>query len=194
MDALTGLPVFALPTESEKVCEVSESLSALRKYCPKLKCVITDKCCGDKTILEALGNDICIKLDLGHLVRRIGRIIPKKKMLNSDRAKFLKELRMIARSENDYGIKRTKDTAKEEDIKKNFDNLIELADTLFEGKSFLHLLKTTIIKEKKHANCLAEIPAGVKGTNANESFHSSLKRRMPIRGQVCPQVGLAQLY
>jgi hypothetical protein len=107
---------------------------------------------------------------------------------------FCKKTKFLFRPKEDTEFRRNETTPDEDTLKSNFDALYEYAGRLFQGKSFLKRLLKTIETEKKHAPCLANMSPEMQGTKPNEAFHSSLKRRMTVRGNVHTKMGLAQLY
>ena len=122
-----------------------------------------------------LGSHIPVKLDLFHAVQRISKIIP---IIHVHASQFLKELRMVFRSDGDCGDKILFPTPSSQKLIENLDKFIakwqqnDKTTTLFQPET-----ASTLERLRKHMQFgwLSDIPVGA-GPNRNETLHQRLKR------------------
>ena len=118
-----------------------------------------------------MGSHIPVKLDP---VQKISKTIPKKHVHASQ---FLKELRMVFRSDGDCGDKRLFPTPSSQKLIENLDKLIakwqqnNKITALFQPKTASALER---LRKHMQFECLYDIPVGA-GTNRNERLHQHLK-------------------
>lgn len=136
-----------------------------------------DNCCSWRAKLqEVFGNDLCVRLDIFHAVKRISDKIPKRHPLRLD---CMKDLSVVFRDPLDRGECRMMETPSPS-------ILVEQLES-FCGKwekaeySGWRVLSPSAVKEvknlKKHMlnGCLSGIKPG-RGTNRNEALHKELNK------------------
>jgi len=163
-------------TKGTSFAEVTGLLKSLAvRSNQQLKAVYVDDCCKlTKKINDLLGSHVSVKLDLFHAVQRISKTIPKKHVHASQ---FLKELRMVFRSEGDCGDKRLFPTPSSQKLIENLDKFIakwqqnDKTTTLFKPETASALER---LRKHMQFGCLSDIPVGA-GTNRNERLHQHLK-------------------
>ena len=144
-----------------------------------IKMVVIDNCWMWRNMLTgSLGNDIAVKLDLFHAVKRISTAISKK---HPYFFQALQDFRLVFRSCGDNGMIRKQPTPSPDKLLQNLQVYLSKWTSICDQNSN-PILTTAVFKEinnlKIHINrgCLSGIPAHF-GTNRNENFHRSLNSR-----------------
>ena len=163
-------------TKGTSFAEVTVLLQVLAER-PKdqLKTIYVDDCCKLRNkIKNVFGPNVTVKLDLFHAVQRITKTIPKKHVHS---VQCLQELKLVFRSDGDYGDKRLLPTPKSDKLLENVEKFMTKWQqndydkaTLFKPETI-----TALQRLKKHIQlgCLSDIPPG-GGTNRNERLHQHL--------------------
>jgi len=161
-------------TKGASFVEVTGLLKSLAvRSNQQLIAVYVDDCCklGKKTN-DLLGSHKSVKLDLFNAVQRISKTI------HVHASQFLKELRMVFRSDGDCGDKILFPTPSSQKLIENLDKFIakwqqnDKTTTLFQPET-----ASTLERLRKHMQFgwLSDIPVGA-GPNRNETLHQRLKR------------------
>ena len=131
-----------------------------------------------RKLTDCFGEDVLVKLDLFHAVKRLSNAMSKKHPLFFT---CLQDFRLVFRATGDNGLHRTVETPKPDAITSNLENFVSKWSSIsFNG---IPILNDPAMKEisnlRIHINrgCLSSIPTGF-GTNRNENLHRSLNKRL----------------
>ena len=158
-----------------------ESLhSRMIKKGKSLKMVLIDNCCmWKKKLKNTFGEQLDVKLDLFHAVKRVTTALSKK---HSYFYPAIQEFRLVFRSHGDNGLQRTKNTPSPTILLKNIKAFLSKWDKILDDNGKPVVTKAVmdeIDKLKVHIErgCLSDIPPHF-GTNRNENLHRSLNKRL----------------
>jgi len=165
-------------TKGTACSSVCDGIEGLKDRC-NIKMVIIDNCCmWRNALLHGLGEQVKVKLDLFHPVKRISSAISKK---HPYFYQALQDLRLVFRTTGDNGIVRKQPTLTSQVLLDNLQHFESKWSTINDCTSHPELTPS-VLKEinnlKVHISrgCLSGIPAHF-GTNRNENLHRSLNSR-----------------
>ena len=136
-----------------------------------------DNCCSWRAKLQdVFENELCVRLDVFHAVKRISDKIPKRHPLRLD---CMKDLSLVFRDPLDRGESRMMNTPSPSILVEQLERFLQKWENA--EYSGWRVLSSSAIKEannlKKHMQngCLSGIKPG-RGTNRNEALHKELNK------------------
>ena len=156
---------------------LAERINAAHK---SVKKIIIDNCCSwRRKLMNTFGEEVEVKLDIFHAVKRVSGALSKKHI---HFYKCIHDWKLVFRSRGDNGHERRSPTPSPEILLYNVKHFMEKWGNLHHEKEGC-ILTPAVVKEieliKKHMQkgCLSEIPPGF-GTNRNENLHRSINHRL----------------
>lgn len=151
----------------------------LKKQGRKLSEFYIDNCCSwRKKLQQVFGEELKVKLDIFHAVKRISDKIPKRHHL---RRECMSQWSLVFRDRTDQGEKRSKATPSPAVLESNLDEFLQRwKDAKYDEKTVLNeaaLHEISNIRKHMKKGCLSGIKPG-RGTNRNESLHKDLNNIM----------------
>lgn len=145
----------------------------------EIKMIMVDNCCMWRAKLQSsFGDQVKVKLDVFHAVKRITTTLSKKHPYFYS---ALQDFRLVFRMAGDSAIQRTKCTPDANALLNNINAFLAKWINITDSNGNL-LITSTVLKEiehlKVHINrgCLSDIPPHF-GTSKNENLHKSLNAR-----------------
>ena len=138
-----------------------------------------DNCCSwRRKLQEVFGQEVKVRLDVFHAVKRVSEKVPKRHHL---RRECLIDWSMVFRDSTDHGLKRCKATPDPATLESNLDKFYsQWKDAKYDDTPVLNaaaLKEISNIKKHMRKGCLSGIQPG-RGTNRNESLHKDLNNIM----------------
>ena len=151
----------------------------LKKQRKKLSEFYIDNCCSWRNKLQQVfGEELKVKLDIFHAVKRISDKIPKRHRL---RRECMSHWSLVFRDRTDHGEKRSKATPSPAILETSLDEFLQRwKDAKYDDKHVLNeaaLHEISNIRKHMKKGCLSGIKPG-RGTNRNESLHKDLNNIM----------------
>ena len=169
---------LTMGTAYASVCDGIELLKH-RNLDKNVKMLMVDNCCMWRAKLQkSFGDQVKVKLDLFHAVKRITTALSKRHPYFYT---ALQDFRLVFRMSGDNGAQRTKCTPDANSLLKNVNAFLAKWSNITDSSGNL-LITPTVLKEidhlKVHINrgCLSDIPPSF-GTSKNENLHRSLNAR-----------------
>ena len=159
-----------------------------------------DNCCAWRgKLIEVIGNNVEVKLDLFHAVQRTIKTIPKRgkrdSVVKMIRRRLINDFTMIFRDPSDHGPTRTMNTPSKLKILEQLENfLVKWKKETYRDENILPSTAITEINHlRKHIErgCLSGIPPSCR-SNRNEAMHKTLRKNIS-RQRLGIQLALALL-
>ena len=163
-------------TKGTAFSQIGQLLTDLKHRASNLKSVYIDDCCKLRTKIHSIfGQEIMVKLDLFHAVKRISTTLPKKHPLIHQ---CTQDLQLVFRKDGDTGKQRTESTPEPDVMSSKLEKFVSRWKDIEDGngkKVFTPPTFEAVRKLREHisAGCLSNIPPG-GGTNRNERLHHHL--------------------
>jgi len=176
-----GEVLFWQLTSQTAYSAISDGLNSLKlRSRNQVKTIIIDNCCAwRKKLMGTFGQDVLVKLDLFHAVKRVSTALSKKHIHFYT---FLQDGSLVFRAKGECGPKRSKPTPPPETLLANLEFFCKKwGDVSKDGQA--SILTPAVLNEIEHLKrhmekgCLSDIPPGF-GTNRNENLHRSLNHRL----------------